>query len=404
MSKTVLFLGAAHAQMPPIRYARDRGYRVITCDYRPDNPGHALADRSYDVSTTDLEGVLQVAKENHVDGIVAYASDPAAPTQAYIAEKLGLAGNPYDSVRTLTDKDRFRAFLQENGFNAPKAKSFIGTEEASTWCETLTFPIFVKPVDSSGSKGVTRIKSIEQLGAAFDLAKKYSLSGRVILEEEIVRDGPQVAGDGFVVDGKLAFRCWADENFDPDCNGLVPIGESFPCTQPDHRLDHAHAETQRILDLLGIERGALNFDFVFDRDDRLHFLEIGPRNGGCLIPDTIKYATGVDLIAATVESALGADCQEIRMAPAKGFWSSYMIHSLRDGLLKGVWTSPEIEPHIVEQELWKRHGEPVTSFLGANATVGASILRFDTLEQMKATMRSMNKHVHVKVQQEPLRN
>ena len=108
MQKRILFLGGSKFQIPPIVYAKEQGHYVITCDYLPDNPGHAFADEYHNVSTTDQEAVLELAEILKVDGIVAYASDPAAPTQAYVCNKLGLPSNPYDSVEILARKDYFR--------------------------------------------------------------------------------------------------------------------------------------------------------------------------------------------------------------------------------------------------------------------------------------------------------
>ena len=130
MSKKILFLGAAPTQIPPLEYARAQGHHVITCDYLPENPGHKLAHEQYNVSTTDKEAVLDLAQRLQIDAIVAYASDPAAPTAAYVAEKMGLPGNPYQSVLTLARKDLFRAFLKENGFNVPRSQSFYDREQA----------------------------------------------------------------------------------------------------------------------------------------------------------------------------------------------------------------------------------------------------------------------------------
>ena len=107
MQKRILFLGASQFQMAPIVYAKEQGYYVITCDYLPDNPGHKFADEYHNVSTTDKEAVLELAKKMHIDGIVAYASDPAASTQAYVGNKLGLPSNPYTSVMILTRKDYY---------------------------------------------------------------------------------------------------------------------------------------------------------------------------------------------------------------------------------------------------------------------------------------------------------
>ncbi|RZG87008.1 ATP-grasp domain-containing protein [Acinetobacter sp. WCHAc060033] len=395
MSKKILFLGAAPSQVPPIEYAKSQGYYVITCDYLPENPGHKLADEYHNVSTTDKNAVLGLAKKLEIDGIVAYASDPAAPTAAYVAEKMGLPGNPYDSVLTLARKDLFRAFLKEHGFNVPRSESFYQLSDAKQWLDQISVPAFIKPVDSSGSKGVTEIHSKEQLDEAFKYALGFSREKKVVVEEKIVKQGYQVAGDGFVVDGQLAFRCWADEHFDKLCNGLVPIGQTFPTSHHENLLEDAHRETQRLLSLLDIQTGALNFDFLFSEDGRFYFLELGPRNGGCLIPEVIRHATGIDLIKATVDAALGLDCNYVIQTPVKGFWSSYMVHSLVDGNFESLNISERAKDMIVDQNIYISKNEVVKQYSGSNDTLGMMILEYPTMETMLDMIDNMEKDIRV---------
>lgn len=398
MAKKILFLGAAPTQLAPIQYARSQGHYVVTCDYLPENPGHALADESYGVSTTDKEAVLDLSRRLNIDGIVAYASDPAAPTAAYVAEKMGLPGNPYTSVLTLARKDLFRSFLRENGFNVPRSRSFYDKEEARRWLEQMNLPVFIKPVDSSGSKGVTRLLDVVDFDEAFDHALGFSREKMVVVEEQIVKVRYQVAGDGFVVNGRLAFRCWADEHFDKLCNGLVPIGQTFPTSHPEDWLHIAHTETQRLLSLLGMKNGALNFDFVFTEDGKFYFLELGPRNGGCLIPEVIRYATGADLIKFTVDAALGQDCSELQMKGTSGFWSSYMVHALQSGRFGGLWLSDRIKERIVESDIWVRPGDLVDKYMGSNHTLGTMIIRFDSMEEMLHMVDNMEDDIRVLVE------
>jgi biotin carboxylase len=393
--KKILFLGGAPTQIPPLKYASEQGHYVITCDYLPENPGHKLADEYHNVSTTDKEAVLKLAEQLKIDGIVAYASDPAAPTAAYVAEKLGLPGNPYKSVEILARKDLFRAFLAENGFNVPRSQSFYTLDEAKTWLDKIGVPAFVKPVDSSGSKGVTNLKNKDHLEEAFQHALQFSREKKVVVEEAIVRSGHQVAGDGFIVDGELVFRCWADENFDDLCNGLVPIGQSFPTSHPKEWLDIAHAESQRLLTLLGMKTGALNFDFLFDQDGKFYFLELGPRNGGCQIPEVIRYSTGVDLIKYTVDAAIGLDCSSLSMTPSKGYWSSYMLHSQQDGVFKEIYLSDRAKKYIVEQDIYVSPDDKVFKFSGSHHTLGTMILQYSTLEEMMEMLDHMEKDIRV---------
>ena len=393
--KRVLFLGAAHTQIPPLEYARSQGHHIITCDYMPNNPGHVLADECHPISTTDKDAILQLSKELKIDGIVAYASDPAAPTAAYVAENLNLPGNPYESVNILTRKDLFRKFLEKNGFNVPRSQSFHKKHEARCWVEELQAPVFIKPVDSSGSKGVTRLTSPAEFNQAFDHALSYSREKIVLIEKEIIRSSHQIAGDGFLVDGKLVFRSWADEHFDKLCNGLVPIGQTFPTTQSNEHLLIAHNETQRLVSKLGMKHGALNFDLIFDEQGDFYFLELGPRNGGCQIPEVIRYATGVDLIKYTVDTALGLPCEDLCMRSTNGYWSSYMIHSLADGIFRGIWLSDRVKPKIIEKNIWVQDGATIRQFRGSNDTLGTMILKFESMSEMNDMIENMEEDIRV---------
>jgi biotin carboxylase len=398
MQKRILFLGGSKFQLPPIKYAKEQGHYVITCDYLPENPGHKFADEYHNVSTTDMGAILELATQLKVDGIVAYASDPAAPTQAYVANKLNLPSNPYAAVEILARKDYFRDFLEKHNFLVPKSKSFYSLEEAYSWFDEIEKPIIVKPVDSSGSKGVTKVEHRDGLEEAFSYALQFSREKKIAVEEFFVRDGYQVAGDGFVVDGKLVFRCWANEHFDKLCNPYVPIGESFPSIMTEYTLNQAQEETQRLIDLLGIKQGALNFDFHYNKEQDFSFLELGPRNGGNLIPEVIKYATGVDLVKYTVDSALGLDCSELVMKETDGYYASYMLHAIEDGKVEEIWYSDEIKANIVEENIFIEIGEDVKKFDGSNHTLGTMIMKFDSEDEMLEKMDNMEKYLKVKVQ------
>ena len=156
-------LGGSLYQVYAIKEAVKMGYYVITCDYLPNNPGHQYAHEYYNVSTTDKEAVYELAKRLQVDGVVAYASDPAAPTAAYVCEKLGLPTSPYNSVEILSQKDLFRRYLSEHNFNVPKYVGCSSYPEALEQIKNLTLPVMIKPVDSSGSKGINKLTNVDQL-------------------------------------------------------------------------------------------------------------------------------------------------------------------------------------------------------------------------------------------------
>lgn len=397
--KRLLLLGGSTQQIPAIEYANKQDYYTILCDYLPDNPGQYYAEKFYCVSTTDKEAILEVAQKECVDGVVAYASDPAAPTAAYVAEKMGLPTNPYKSVELLTNKNKFRSFLAKHNFNTPKAKGYSSVEQAINEIEEFRLPVIIKPVDSSGSKGVSKLTDVNDLQKQLEYALSFSRVKCVIIEEFVEKFGYQVAGDGFSVNGELVFRCFANDHFNANAqNPFVPISASFPYNMPIRIHKNIHAEIQRLFNLLDMKTGAYNFDVRIDQNENVFLMEIGPRNGGNFIPQVIRYATGVDLIEYTIKAAMGEDCSSIKMTEPEGYWSYYAVHSSKSGILKEINIDENIRSnHIVESHLNFKIGDQVPAFTGANGSIGILIMKFDSMEQMLDMMDNSDRWIKVKV-------
>ena len=188
--KKLMLLGGIRYLLPVIKAAHEQGYYVITCDYLPDNIAHRYSDEYVNVSIIDQEAVLKVAREKEIDGIMSFGVDPGVVSASYVQNQMGLPSfGPYESVCILQNKDRFRTFLAENGFNVPQAKGYGSVEEALKDTEWIPWPCIVKPTDSAGSKGVTRVDRLEDLEAALTIAQKNSISGRIIVEEFLSPEG-----------------------------------------------------------------------------------------------------------------------------------------------------------------------------------------------------------------------
>lgn len=382
--KKILLLGGSAQQIVAIETAKKLGYYTVLCDFLPDNPGQYVADKFYLESTTDKEAILEVAKKESIDGVLAYASDPAAPTAAYVAEKLGLPGSPYESVEILCNKDQFRKFLSENNFCTPKANGYENIEEAleDLKNEKYNYPVIVKPVDSSGSKGVSRIDNFDEANKKLEYAMSFSRGKKIIIEEFVEKYGYQIAGDGLSVNGKLVFRYFANDHFNSKCvNPFVPISASFPYNMPKEVQDKVHSEIQRLLDLLHMQTTTYNFDMRIDKDYNVYLMEVAPRDGGNYIPDVIKYATGVDLVECSVKAAMGESIELGEVNP-QGYYSYFAVHSLEDGVLENVSFTEEGVQHIIENHLIKKAGDEIKAFTGANTTLGCLVMKFDHMEQM----------------------
>lgn len=398
--KKVLLLGGAAAQVPSIKKAKELGYYTITCDYLPDNPGHKYADEYHNVSTTDKEAVLKLARELKIDGVVCYASDPAAETAAYVSEKMGLSGHPYKSVQILANKDLFRKFLAENAFNTPKAKGYKSVDEIKQDWDLFKKPVMVKPVDSSGSKGITKVEKLEDLDSAFEYALSFTRAKRIVVEEYIEAYGGQILGEGFSVDGKLVFSEYANHHFDKDAiNPYTPSGGSWPSKMPKRVLDNINAEIQKVFSLLNMKSGAYNFEARIDKDENVYLMEIGPRNGGNMIPQVIQHATGFDMVEYTIKAAMGENCEGLDQFKINGCFSYYVLHSNKAGIFNSLDIDSEFaKKNLIELNLMKKQGDDVLKFSGAGCSLGVMILKFENEDEMHTKMDNMSQYVRVVLQ------
>lgn len=398
--KRILMLGGSMQQIPAIKKAKEMGLYVITCDYLPDNPGHRYADEYYNVSTTDIQAVYELAKKIHIDAILAYASDPAAPTAAFVAEKLGLPGNPYDSVHLLTQKDLFRRFLSENGFNTPLADGYSDYESANKDIDKFKFPVMVKPVDSSGSKGVVKIYERSQLKTAVDEALSYSRSKRFVVEEFIEKKGYQVSGDGFSVDGRLVFTSYGNELYsNKGTREYVALGEFWPSLLSKEMKTKVDCELQRLITALGMKTSAYNIEVIIDKNDDVYVLELGPRNGGSYIPQLIQYATGVDMVEYTILGALGMDCSSLIMTESKGFYSNYMILSTESGSFKELAFDENFKrDNLLDVYCTYNKGDKVEAYKNTSHSLGTIIFKARSMDEMQKIVSNIERYYKVVVE------
>lgn len=394
--KKILFLGASYAQMPIILEAKKRGYYICTCDYLPDNPGHKLADEYYNVSTTDYEGVLKLARKLKPDQLLAYASDPSAPVAAYAAEQLGLPGNPFSSVKTLGEKDNFRKLMLDLGLNTPQSLVVDSGLNEANLVAGITFPAMLKPTDSCGSKGVTLVNNIADLRNAIPKAAAYSRNGRLILEDFVDNQQGDIHGDGFVLDGKLVFHCLGDHLYDEVSNPFNPKGTTWPSSLAASSLQAIVEDVAKIIKNSGFRNGPVNIEARVNSRGKHYVMEIGPRSGGFFVPQAIRYATGFDMVAAILDSLEGRPVKipSGNLSPT----AYYSIHSSKNGKLKRISLAESLKPHILESHFYKQRGDEIIPFTGGNAVIGVLLLRFDCQEEMRSVMADIDSLVTVELE------
>lgn len=397
LKKKIMLLGGSAQQTVAIKKAKEMGLDTVLCDYLPDNPGIQYTDIYYQESTVDKKTVLDIAKHEAVDGIIAYASDPAAPTAAFVAEKLGLPTNPYHAVNTLCNKNLFRNFLRNNGYNTPWFKCYDNVSNIMKQFENddISYPLIVKPADSSGSKGVAITDSFSKVLSAAEAAFKYSRTHKIIVEDYIKREHPYlIGGDVFVLHGKIVQ--WGLMNCHRDYRGnkLVPVGKSYPPLLRDDQYQAVQSVLQSIVDKLKIRAGALNVELIISKDERVWPIDIGPRNGGNMIPDLLSFIFDTDVIEMTIKSAMGYEIsyQEHNGIP---FYAAYNLHCSSDGIYEDIYFDKMIERFIIKKSIYKQKGDAVHAFNNASDALGIIFMKFESEKEMHDILKQIEKHVSV---------
>ena len=401
--KKLMILGGTRYAIPVIQTAKKLGIYTITCDYLPENPAHKVSDEYVNVSIIDKEATLAAAQRLQIDGIVSFGCDPGVVTAAYVAEKMGLPfQGPYKSVEILQDKGLFRQFLTENGFNVPHAKRYTDKNAPFADIDFFTWPVIVKPVDSAGSKGVTKVDTPEALPAAIETAVGGSHNGGFIIEDFLTFEGYHSSADPFTVNGKLEFVSYSDQLFDKDAeNPYTPAFIIWPSTMKQAHQDDLTEQTQRLMTLLNMKTGIYNIETCVGSDGKPYLMEVSPRGGGCKIAELQRMAYGIDLIENEVRNAVGMSLTEVRQTACDGVWCEMVVHARpgHSGVLKAITVESDIaERYLKLTDLSAKPGDYVHPFTGANMSLGDMFFRFDSREELDDVMSRVNEWLHIELE------
>ena len=396
--KKLILVGGIRYLLPAIEAAHKHGCHVITVDYLPDNIAHKYSDEFHNVSILDKEAVLQLAQELQIDGILSYAVDPGVVTAAYVAEQMGLPFTcSYEAACILQDKARFRQFLAESDFNVPYARGYSNADDAFKDVDFFNWPVIVKPVDSAGSKGVTRVDLSENLPQAIAHALEESHNGHFIIEDFLELDGYQSSADCFSVDGWLVYADYSDQLLDRNAaNPYTPALEVWPSTMAVQHQNYLSSELQRLLTLLKCKTGLYNVESRYCKNGRAYLMEVLPRAGGNRIAELQRIGTGVDLIEAEVCKAISEPFPSIGMPHYEDIYVNDILHSEKAGHFQGVKYDEMFKMgHLLDEAIYPEAGSKVYAFRGANDAIGSLFLKFENRDIMNDYIN--NKSAKIKV-------
>lgn len=303
--KKLAIIGASYLQKPLVEKCKELGVYSICFAWEEDAVCKGLCDKFYPISTVDKVAILKACQEEKIDGITTIASDVATLTVNYVAEKMGLVGNPDKYSQTTTNKYLMRQCFMENDVPSPK---FCLTEGLiPETINSLCFPVIVKPTDRSGSRGVEKVQKQEDLQQAIDRACHESFQMKAVIEEFV--EGREISVESISFMGKHHVLQITDK-VTTEAPFFVEIEHHQPSSLPEVIQIKVKAIVLNALDALHIQYGASHAELKITKDCDIRVIEIGARMGGDFIgSDLVKLSTGYDFLKGVIDVAFGDFCE-----------------------------------------------------------------------------------------------
>lgn len=366
--KKIIIIGANNFQLPLILKAKETGLETHVFAWEDGAIGKGFADFFYPVSIVDKEKILAEAKKISPDAVLSIGSDLAMITVNYLAAELGLTGNSMECTALTTNKFRMRQQLKTDDLPCPLFTHSKDTDEIKAM--GLKFPLIVKPVDRSGSRGVTRVNNTDELRNAMQRASQESFSGEVISEEFI-------EGNEYSVE----MISWKGEHFYLQTTEKETTGPPFFVEKSQHQpaslspeiLEKVKKIIDKSLTSLGVKYGASHSEVIITREGQIYITEIGARMGGDYIgSDLVQLSTGFDFVKAVIEVSLGTFDPESIELSGNHFSGAYFMFPT-PGKINGIIDKSNEYPEIVRREILCKAGENL-AFINESSKRPASFI------------------------------
>ena len=299
--KKLAIIGASYLQLPLVEKAKEMGVETICFAWEDGAVCKDLCDRFYPVSTVDKEEILRICRDEKIDGITTIASDVATLTVCYVAEKMGLVGNPDKYSQTTTNKFLMRQCFMEHCIPSPNFCESNGTVPETV--RSFLFPVIVKPTDRSGSRGVEKVENVSGVSKALERACSESFQKKAIIEEFV--DGREISVESISFAGQH-YVLQITDKVTTEAPFFVELEHHQPSSLPDDIKNRVKAIVLEALDALHIKFGASHSELKITSDGDIKVIEIGARMGGDFIgSNLVQLSTGYDFLKGVIEIALG---------------------------------------------------------------------------------------------------
>lgn len=375
--KHILILGAGVYQVPAIKKANELGYKTIVLSYDIEQyPGYEFANIALNIDTTDIVKILDVAKKYNIQGVFTTGTDVALPALGRVNDELNLMGPSYEACILSTNKILMKKAFKENGVPTAKFEIVHDLEQAENVANSIGYPVMVKAINSSGSRGITKANSDSELKVSWEFAKEYSKNKEGILIEEFL-EGSEFGAQAFIFNEEVKLICAHNDiiTLPPHC---VPIGHSYPFKNIEI-LAEVESVSKKAIKALKINNCAANLDLILT-EDGVKVFEVGARMGATCLPELTEVYTGIDVTKQCMKIAMGEEPDF--QAKKKQATSAMLITSKESGILKSIMIPYNLKnsPYVVNISVDVKEGDFVNEFQIGPDRIGEIIVKDNNVE------------------------
>ena len=299
--KKMAIIGANEMQLPLVLKAKDMGIKTVCFAWKEGAVCKKFCDKYYPISILDKELILKKCIKENIGAITSIATDTAVPTVSYVADNMGLISNSYQYSDMCTNKYYMRKQFLKHNVGSPDFFS-VGLNKKIN-VENMQFPLIVKPVDRSGSRGVIKVENEEELLEALKVTCSISFVRKSIIEEYI--EGKEVSVESISWNGHHYIIAITDKETSQK-PFFVELAHHQPTQLENHIQHKIKKETIKALNSLHIKYGASHTEIKITSSGAVYLIEVGARMGGDFIgSDLVELSTGYDFIKGVIEIAFG---------------------------------------------------------------------------------------------------
>ena len=396
--KRVLFLGAVRQLNEAVRYARSMGLYTVVTDYLPNSPAKKYADKACMVSTTDVEAVVQLCKEEKIDGLFTAFIDSMLPYAREICDRMDFPFYAsHDQIRLSLDKEFFKKVCRENGVDVPV--DYFYDPNRGEFDKEIRYPVIVKPVDSSGGRGVRICNDRESLQAAYEHAMGLSRSRRVLVEEYVV--GDEISATYTMKNGTVSLSCLKDKLLSKDHADITSQSDVLfmPSAYLKLYMEKMNGAVTEMLKAMIATDGTVFFQGIATHD-RIVLFECGYRPNGACDYRHIERENGVNYLKSMIAHAITGQMHgyepELDNPAFKKYVLTYNLwgHGGTIGSMEGLEKVSDI-PNVVEAEYMHEPGEVISDSNTLSQRMFRAIIIDDSVDRIKDTILKIQRSVCV---------